>query len=661
MSQPFQTDIQRLLHIIIRSVYSNKDVFLRELISNSSDAIDKYRILNIGNQEEYFIKINTQNNELHIIDNGIGMDKDDLNNNLSTIAHSGTHDFVEKFKDQQDVSDLIGQFGIGFYSSFLVSSSVEIITKKYDCDKTYKWISDGEATYTIEETEDRLENSDHGTHIKLIIKDENYLLENTLKKIIQQYSQFISYPIMLWVEKEKDEEYIDDETTEENTDETEYTEEEVKVEEEEVKTEEKKVETKKRKVKYNEWEQINGTVPLWYKEPTENTKEDYIKLYQTLTNMPNSKPLYWRHFKAEGTQEFRGIFYVSDRFNNMRLMNNETKNDIKLYVKRVLIMDNCSNEFVPEWMSFVTGVIDSNDLPLNISREMLQTNEYVKGIKKYVKKQVVKMLSEFFKDDRENYTVFYSDNQKHLKWGISDGEYSLGEFLLWNNSKDEKLICFDDYIENHMKEGQKEIFYMTADSIEDIKKSIFMETFFEKDICVLYMTESIDEFMIQRLPKYKEYSLVNITKEFQSELFKQDDDDQEKEKTNDEKEETLLTFIKEYLKEQIKDVKKSFRLKDSPACLTAEKFGWSGHMEKIMKSQPLQDKAINYMTTLPKNLEINMEHPYISTLNELYTNDKEDPKLKEKIDILYQLSVLQSGFNIKDSNEFCKKIYSILV
>ena len=659
--RPFETDIKRLLNLIIGSVYSNQDVFLRELISNASDAIDKVRILKTSVSEgdvEHYIKIRTEDNQIHIIDNGIGMDENDLMNNLSTIAHSGTNDFVENLENKNN-EDFIGQFGVGFFSAFLVASNIEIITRKWNTNETYKWFSDGLGTYTIEKVSNDLFKENYGTHITLFVKDDctKYTTEEELKRIIKKHSQFISYPIELWVQKERQ---LTEEEKKEIVEEEEEEEEEVVVEGEsdaEKKWKDMQKEEIKNTIKYHEWEKVNSEKPLWYKEPSEISDDEYKALYKSITKHHYFDPIYWKHFKAEGRHEFQGIFF----FSNMcgRQMESDGKSEIKLYVKKVLIMEDCSKEIVPEWCSFITGIVDSNDIPLNISREMLQQNNYMGSMKKYIQKQVLKMLDEFSQDKEKYATAFFPQHSRYLKWGIANGESSLAKYILWKHSRDDdSMIGLDEYIEKHVKENQKEIFFISGESIDEIKKSIYMEQFLEKDICVLFFTESIDLFMIQRLSTYKDFNIVNIAKQFESKLFDNEKTDEKEEEKPEENK--LITFMKECLKEKVQDVTESKRLKDSPACVAANRYGWSAHMEKVMRSQPLQDDVTSKMTGLPKYLEINMNHPLIKDMESMLQDESTHNKLKEKIEILFNIATVQSGFTVTHVSQFCNKMYGLL-
>lgn len=705
--RPFEADIQRLLHLIIRSVYSNKDVFLRELVSNASDAIDKVRILKLNANESanitaYGIRVRLLPHPggqgthiLEIEDDGVGMDEEDLIKNLSTIAHSGTHDFLQTMKETtSDVSQLIGQFGVGFYSSYLVASVVDVITRKWNTDRVLRWSSDGASGYEISEYDGDDFDLLHGTRIRLYLKDEEdkeYGSTNRVQTIIKQHTQFISYPIQLWVEKEKEEEIPQEEEEQEVIEEEEGATSEgqgdVKVEEvaeTDASTKEKtETKPKTRKVKYEEWEQINGDKPLWYRQPSEITDEEYVQLYQSLSAQNKYEtPVYWKHFKAEGRHEFQGIFYFTPR--SRMAMNSQYESpqnrNIRLYVKKVLIMEHCGKELIPEWMGFITGIVDSNDLQLNVSREMLQSDVVVKSMKKYIQKQVLKMLGDFFEKEREKYITFYKENHKYIKWGMTQGEKGLEDFLVFPHSKAEKegeYISFQDYVDKYMVEGQKQIFYMTGDNLEEMKSSIFMEKFLEKGITVLYMDDPIDEFTMQAFHKYKEYDVVNISKDFDSDVLKEEGEGETKsaenadggtdgdgEKSESEEgltEKAFFEFVKATVgTNKVSEVKASRRLKDSPACVTANRYGWSGHMEKVMKSQPLQEKQMMMFSSLPKTMEVNMQHRIIKSLVQQFTTDKESEAFVANVKTLYNISLLQSGYTPDDANTFCKTLFGML-
>ena len=702
----FQADISRLMNMIINSFYSNKDVFLRELISNASDAIDKARIEDLSAGKvttEYHINISAdkENKTLLIEDNGIGMDEDDLVKNLSTIAHSGTKDFADKLSSKS-ISDFIGQFGVGFYASYLVAKKVEVYTRKAD-GKTYHWESDAGSSYSIREVEEEeaAPKLERGTIILLHLKDEehSYLEETTIKNTVKQHSQFISYPIQLLVEKE--------ETVTKNPDVIEEEEEdddgEVKVEEVEEKDEKEDVKAATETVKVPGWETLNGDKPIWYSKSDDLTVEDYNKFYKTISN-DYQEPLLHRHFEAEGSLEFRGILYIPSQAPFDMFEQTKKKRNIKLYVKKVFIMDDC-RELVPEWMSFVSGIIDSCDLPLNVSREMLQQNKVVQSIKKHITKQVLKMLDDLGNDE-EKFKKFYDNFGKNVKLAIYEGENKLAKFLRYQTNLDETAISLDDYVDK-MKEEQKSIYYLSGDSLATVRNSTFLKKFTKLGYRVLFLTEPIDEFMIQKLNKYGDFDLVNITKD----EVKLSEDDKEQEKMY----EGLCKYMKETLGDKVESVKLSTRLENEPTCIVTSKFGWSANMERIMKAQALGDNKNMMFMQGRKILEINPEHKLIQKLktivDEITSAQKPDAveldasaqekepeasvqeteqasepiqeaeqapgppkepeptkeshplsdKGKDITYLLYDVALLHAGFTIDNMSSFSEKLYSLVV
>ena len=597
----FKADISKLMNLIINSMYSNKDIFLRELISNASDAIDKARynhLTNNVNNVEYNIKVKSLKDEkiLIIEDNGIGMNEEDLIENLSTIAHSGTKDFLEKNKLD---NDMIGQFGVGFYSAYLVAEKVDVISKK-EGEKAYKWSSDAASEFTIEETEfDGLS----GTQIILHMKEDSmeYLEDKQIKDIIKQHSQFITYPILLYetklVEKkvEEDEKVAEDEEVveEEEDNESEVPKvEEVEEDNDEVKPTEPPKEIEKEWV--SEWNKVNGSKPLWYEKPNEPTEDEYTSFYKTISNDWDG-PLHYKHFIAEGQLEFRGIFFIPKRppFDMFSGGMNKEKKNIKLYVKKVLIMDDCK-ELVPDWLNFVTGVIDSSDLPLNVSREMLQQNHTVRMIKKHLVKQVIEMLTEISSDE-EKYKTFYENFSKNIKLGVYEDDKNnekLAKFLRFKNNVSDKLMSLDEYIERKDDESSDEtqekkvdkvIHYLAGENLEAVKSSIFLEKFDKLRLPVLFCTDAIDEFMITKLRTYGGYNFVNIAHD-SVKL------NEEESKSDEERLESLLKFMSEHLKEKVEKVKVSTRLDKYPSCIVTDQNAWSSNMERIMKAQTLGDE-----------------------------------------------------------------------
>lgn len=685
----FEANIDELMNIIINSFYSNRDVFLRELISNASDANDKQRYFDLKNgivNKEYNIRIDPINHEKTLIieDDGIGMNHQELINNLSTIASSGTKQFVKSLAEK---SDQIGQFGVGFYSAFLVADSVDVYTRKQG-EQLLKWSSDANKYYTIEELHD-FEFLEHGTRIVLHLKEDaqSYLEESNIRKIVNQYSSFILYPVKLYVEKEveveeeieneveesketveESKETVEDskETIEDSKEEDEVIVEELDENEEEIEndivdeTESKNEEKPKKKVKVNEWEKINGDQPIWYNKSSENTDESYESLYKTISK-DWEKPLFWRHFQTEGAYEFRGILFIPSKtpFDLLGDRNRDKRN-IKLYVKKVLVLNELDKEMLPDWMNFVTGIIDSADLPLNVSREMLQQNKIVKAMKSQLKKQVMNMMNDLFAND-EKYNKFYESFHRHIKLGIHEGDESLLSFLKIKNSKNEELISLEQYVEENCKVDEanpentnKSIYYITGTNAEE---NAIVKLYKSKGYKVLYFDEPIDEFMLQRTNKYKDYELVNICKDHTT-PWKLDDVSEEKK----EEQKKFCDWIKSTIDDgNIEDVKISTKLindQDDPLVVLSSKWGWTGNMEKIMSAQPLGDTKSMMFMKGKRIVELNLNHPVIQRIKDNYEINEEQSKTDSKI--LYQCGLLAGGYPIDNTNNFIHNIYGAL-
>ena len=622
----FKSESKRLLDLMINSIYTHKEIFLRELISNASDAIDKLCFialtddkLNMSREDfKIFIKPDKENRTLTITDNGIGMDKDDLENNLGTIASSGSYKFKQEMSEKQDDIDIIGQFGVGFYSAFMVAKKITVVTKKYGCDTAYKWESDGADGYEITETE----RDEIGTTIVLEIKDntdeENYdefLEQYRIQGLIKKYSDYIRYPIMMDMTHSR----VKEETK--DSDKPEYED-------------------------YTETETLNSMLPIWQRAKKDVKQEEYDNFYREKF-MAMEKPLRTIVTSVEGVVTYKALLFIPSQA-PYDYYTKEYKKGLQLYSSGVLIMDNCE-ELLPEHFRFVKGIVDSADLSLNISREMLQHDRHLITIAQNIEKKIKKELASMLANDRENYEKFFNAFGRQLKYGVASDygmhKEELQDLLMYYSSTEKKLVTLSEYVDR-MKEDQKFIYFAVGENISSIDNLPQTELLRSKGYEILYCTEEIDEFSLQTLMQYKDKKFCSATND---DLGIENDENKEEEKDSS----AILTFVKETLGDKVGEVVASKKLVSHPVCLTA-KGGISFEMEKYFNAvQP--DSGMKAQRVL----ELNMNHSAVKAMESAVQTDIE--KAKKYAELLYDQALLIAGLPIENPGEYADLVCSLMV
>jgi molecular chaperone HtpG len=606
----FETEVSKLLDIVANSLYTEKEIFLRELISNASDACEKLRYVSQSDssiektkQFEIRIHINEKNKTITIKDNGIGMDESDMKSNLGTIAKSGTEDFIKKIGDKKGDVNQIGKFGVGFYSSFMVSDQVVVRSKKYDCQDGFLWTSDGKGTFSIENTN----YNTNGTEITLSIKKEEneFLTKHRIEEIIKKYSDFVPFPIFVSLEEDKKE-----------------------------KKDEKEIES-----------QVNSAEAIWLKDKTKIKEEDYKNFYNQISNFYDD-PLKTIHFKAEGVVNYTALLYLP-KSQPQDLYHPDRKNKLKLYVNKVFISDKLES-LIPAWLRFIPGVVDTEDLSLNISREILQNNAVINKISNAITKRILKEISDLKKKNPEEFISFWKNFGPVIKEGLyefNDFHDQIFEFTLFHCSEKKEMISLDDYILNFSNE-KKKIYYISGENKENLINSPQMELFKNKKINVLLITDPVDEFWMPMKMNFKEYEFTSITK---GEIDIEEKSDKSQDKEEPKENLDFVTYLKDLLKDKVKDVKVSKRLTTSASCLVADENDMDMHLKKLMaaNNQTISDEK--------RILEVNIDHSLVSKVMSLEKSQKD--KFGE---ILYDHAKLMEGENLDDPKRYTNLIAELV-
>ncbi|MBF0343661.1 MAG: molecular chaperone HtpG [Nitrospirae bacterium] len=622
----FKTEVNQLLDLVIHSLYSHKEVFLRELISNASDAIDKRRYESLVNTElirssedgKIMITADKVNGTLTISDNGIGMTRQEIVKELGTIARSGTTEFLKSLKDRdiKDNPELIGQFGVGFYSAFMVADKVTVISKSALAkdDTAIKWQSEAKGDFTIEDTQKPAIGTDVILHMKK--EEENFIDEWEIKTLVKKYSDYIAHPIVMEVEREKDSSL-----------------------------------DKSKKVKVKEEEVLNSMKAIWLKDKTEINEGEYNEFYKHISH-DFSDPLKVIHYKAEGTSEFTSLLYIPSML-PFDIYFDKFKTGTALYVKRVKIMDNCE-ELLPKYLRFIRGVVDSSDLPLNVSRELLQNNRQVDIINKNLTKKVLDTLGDMKQKEADKYEEFFKTFGKVLKEGVHfdfNRREAIADLLLFKsiNTDKDKFIYINDYIDN-FKEGQEEVYYITSTSVAEALSSPYIETFRDKGYDVLIMLDDFDDIIFNNF-EYKGKKFKSVVK---GDIRLDNKEEADKKKETTQKYKKLIDMIKERLIDDVKDVRLSGRLKDSPCCLVSEENALDPAMERLLMTMGKE---------VPKSkriLELNPDHPLIVAMERVFNDNATSERLNESIKLLYDQAVLLEGGKLKDPAAYTKTVAKLM-
>jgi len=651
----FQAEIHRLMGIIINSLYSNREIFARELISNAADALGKIRFTSLTDPSvlgentvlEIKIKVDPENNLLHIRDTGIGMTKEDLITHLGSIAKSGTKEFLEKIGSSSDVSQ-IGQFGVGFYSSFLVADKVTV-TSKHNDDEQYIWESTvGESTSFTVAKDPRGNTLGRGTLITLHLKEDakEYLDPANLKNLVLKYNEFIAYPIYVWSSHEEEKEIVKEPEPQETEEDGDIT----------LDDEPEEPHVEKIKETVWGWEHVNVHPPLWTRQKTEISDEEYTEFYKNVLK-DSSDPLYHIHFKAEGDVEFTALLYIPASL-PYGYYDSSFKPNLKLYVKRVFITDDFE-DMLPGYLGFIKGIVDSDDIGINVSREMLQQDKNLAVIQKKLVRKIVGMFQELA-DDPEKYDEFYKVYSSNIKLGIindTQNKSRLAKLLRFNTAKHtDKLVSLEDYV-SKMKKSQKDIYFLGGVNKEAILQSPLLERLTKRGYDVLLMTEPIDEYAATVLGKYDgKFDLVDISKDG----LKLEGEDEEQLKNLKDEFQPLCEYLTSVLSDKVSKVEVSSRLTKSPAALVSSTYGYSANMERIIKAQAIKDKR--YLGNLggKRVLEINPRHPIIKKLLEEVTNDETNEKSEDVANVLYDSAILNSGFVLDKPRDLTERVLKIV-